>query len=299
MAPAKAFQTVTTPIWGKPSAHVLQGNRLHLNHGPIDLIIRAEGRDTEITGAYMAAIDRFQNILGELANELVELRKPLKNLEPDLQSSVAKRMAKACWPHRAVYITPMAAVAGSVADEIRDVMLAASPDLQTVFVNNGGDIALHVGEGATLKVGLVAELAKAKPDGAIVINHASLIRGIATSGWRGRSFSRGVADAVTVLAGSAAEADAAATMIANAVDVISPAIERATASSLDPDSDLGDILVTTHVGSLSQEENKEAIATGDRVGLSLLTVELISGYFIALQGEIRMSGGLIDMLLDL
>jgi uncharacterized protein len=299
LATAEAFQTVTTPIWGKPSARLLPNNRLHLNHGPIDLIIRAEGEDAEIKGAYNAAVERFQNILGELVSELVELRKPLKNLSPNFQFSVAKRMAKACWPHRAVYITPMAAVAGSVADEIRDMMLAASPDLQTIFVNNGGDIALHVSEGVSLKVGLVTELAYAKPEGLIVIDHASQIRGIATSGWRGRSFSRGVADAVTVLAGSAAEADAAATMIANAVDVISPLIERASASSLDPDSDLGDILVTTHVGHLSKTENEQALSAGENIGLSLMKTGLISGYFIALQDEIRMSKSVINMLSDL
>jgi uncharacterized protein len=293
VAAAKAFQTVTTPIWGKPSACILPNNRLHLNHGPIDLIIRAEGKDAEIMGAYKAAVERFQNILGELTNELVELRKPLKNLSPNFQSPVAKRMARACWPHRAQYITPMAAVAGSVADEIRDVMLNTSPYLQTIFVNNGGDIALHISEGATLRIGLVAEVAKVKPDGVIVIDHASQIRGIATSGWRGRSFSRGVADAVTVLARSAAEADAAATMIANAVDVISPFIERAPASSLDPDSDLGDILVTTHVWPLSQDENEQAIASGEKTGLSLLKAGLISGYCIALQDTIRMSPGLV------
>ena len=62
------------------------------------------------------------------------------------------------------------------------------------------------------------------------------MRGIATSGWRGRSFSLGIADAVTVLAATAAEADAAATVIANAVDLPGhPAIDtRAGAASSRP-----------------------------------------------------------------
>ena len=66
------------------------------------------------------------------------------------------------------------------------------------------------------------------------------MRGIATSGWRGRSFSLGIADAVTVLADRAAAADAAATIIANAVDLPGhPAIVRVPACELAPDSDLG------------------------------------------------------------
>jgi ApbE superfamily uncharacterized protein (UPF0280 family) len=70
---------------------------------------------------------------------------------------------------------------------------------------------------------------------------------VATSGWRckgkgGRSFSFGIADAVTVLAGSAAAADAAATVIANAVDLPGHgAITRRPASAIDPDSDLATV----------------------------------------------------------
>ena len=65
-------------------------------------------------------------------------------------------------------------------------------------------------------------------------------RGIATSGRHGRSFSLGIADAVTVLARTASQADAAATVIANAVDLPGhPAIVRCPAQDLQPDSDLG------------------------------------------------------------
>jgi hypothetical protein len=89
------------------------------------------------------------------------------------------------------------------------------------------------------------------------------VRGVATSGWRGRSFSLGIADAVTVLASSAAVADAAATLIANAVDLPGhPAIERTPAGDLDPQSDLGDLLVTREVGPLAANEIDIALAAG-------------------------------------
>ena len=60
---------------------------------------------------------------------------------------------------------------------------------------------------------------------------------------------------VTVLADTAACADVAATLIANAVDLPGHgAITRAPARTLFPDSDLGAIPVTTDVGALSAAE---------------------------------------------
>ena len=160
-------------------------------------------------------------------------------------------MAAAIAPHRPAFITPMAAVAGAVADEILAHMTAAAP-LARAYVNDGGDIALHLAPGETLTA--------AGPATRTTIAHADPVRGIATSGWRGRSFSLGIADAVTVLAATAAEADAAATMIANAVDLPHhPAISRAPANALQHDTDLGSMLVTTAVGPLSASEVARAL----------------------------------------
>ena len=89
------------------------------------------------------------------------------------------------------------------------------------------------------------------------------VRGVATSGRHGRSFTLGIADAVTVLAADAATADAAATLLANAVDLPGhPAIDRTPAVELAPDSDLGDRLVTVGVGHLADEEIEAALAAG-------------------------------------
>ena len=89
------------------------------------------------------------------------------------------------------------------------------PGIVRAQVNNGGDIALFLAPGERLRCALAVSGG---------MDHTTVwsdmpVRGIATSGWRGRSFSLGIADAVTVLAHSAAIADAAATMIANAVDL--------------------------------------------------------------------------------
>src|SRR5262249_22665650 len=202
-----------------PDAH--QGGRLHLQHGPIDLIIEAFGGPDEVERAYRQAIDRFGDILPTLVRELPLLRRPVGDVYPLLRGPVARRMAEAVWPHRAVYITPMAAVAGSVADEMLQAMLLGRT-LDKAYVNNGGDIAFHLSEGHELRAGIFVDAL----DGAVRLTHDSPVCGIATSGWGGRSFSLGIADSVTVLSANAAAADAAATIIANAVNADHPTIER-------------------------------------------------------------------------
>jgi ApbE superfamily uncharacterized protein (UPF0280 family) len=235
--------------------------RLHLQHGPIDLIIEAFGARDEVERAYRQAIDRFGDILPRLMRELPLLRRPVGEAYPLLRGPVARRMAEAVWPHRGVYITPMAAVAGAVADEMLQAMLAGRT-LDKAYVNDGGDIAFHLAPDHELRAGIFVDALHGPLDGAVRLTHGSPVRGIATSGWGGRSFSRGIADSVTVLAATAAAADAAATIIANAVDADHPAVERLPARELDPDSDLGDLLVTTAVGALPADIVDAALERG-------------------------------------
>ncbi|MGA9847328.1 MAG: UPF0280 family protein, partial [Roseiarcus sp.] len=124
------------------------------------------------------------------------------------------------------------------------------------------------------------------------IGAADRVRGVATSGWRGRSFSLGVADAVTVLAGSAALADAAATLIANAVDIPGhPAVKRAPARDLDPQSDLGDRRVTVAVGSLMPQEIDRALAAGAAEAELWQGLGLIEAAALRLGDRTRLVGG--------
>jgi len=262
-------------------AAFLPDGRLHLQHGPIDLIIEAFGASAEVERSYRQAIDRFGDILPTLVRELSMLRRPVRAAYPLVQGPVARRMAEAVWPYRGVYITPMAAVAGSVADEMLAAMLL-DRTLDKAYVNNGGDIAFHLSEGHELRAGIFVDAL----DGAVRLTHDRPVRGIATSGWGGRSFSLGIADSATVLARNAAEADAAATIVANAVNADHPAIERRPAPDLDPDSDLGDLLVTTHVGPLPAEVVAQALdhgaAEARRLGLSVA---------LSLQGQWRLEMG--------
>jgi hypothetical protein len=275
---------------GEHQAARLPGNRLHLNEGPSDLVIAAFGEPDAIERAYAAAEHAFDGLLAELASELAMLRQPLDHQPPSLHGATARRMARACWPHRRRFITPMAAVAGAVADTVMAAMLAKAPTLARAYVNNGGDIAVHVTPGHLLDIGVVPSLARARPEGFLRLQAHDHVRGVATSGWRGRSFSRGIADAVTVLARSAAEADAAATIIANAVDIDDPAIIRKPAHDLDPDSDLKGLAVTVDVGPLAPDAVTAALGNGVRMAQALLAEGLIEGALLALAGEWRSVG---------
>ncbi len=267
-------------------ALLADGKRLHLQDGPIDLIVEADGTAADVRAAYEAAARRFTGLLDELCEELRELRAAADPLQCSLKGAVACRMHAAVAPFAAdCFITPMAAVAGSVAEEILGAMLAAA-QLQRAYVNNGGDIALHLGEGERFSVGLMDRPDRQGLLRTMVIGADDPARGIATSGRHGRSFSLGIADAVTVLARTASQADAAATIIANAVDLPGhPAIVRQPANELQPDSDLGARLVTRDVGELTEGEIEAALDAGDRRGRALLAAGLIEGAALRLAGE--------------
>src|SRR5579863_4007268 len=241
----------------------LADGRWHFHDGPIDLVIEAFGEDRAVEAAYAAAWRRFETILDELCNELPLLRARSTPMRARPDGVVARRMKAAVAPfHASRFVTPMAAVAGAVAEEILDAMTSAAR-LTRAYVNDGGDIALYLEPGETFAIGMVDRPDRPSLFGRAAIWASDPVRGVATSGWRGRSFSLGIADAVTVLASSAAVADAAATLIANAVDLPGhPAIERTPARDLDPQSDLGDLLVTTEVGPLAENEIDIALAAG-------------------------------------
>jgi uncharacterized protein len=280
-----------------PQANWLEdGRRLHLNHGPIDLIIEAFGDGAETHAAYAQAVKRFQTVLTELVQELPELRRPAALRRRSSAGPTARRMECAVSPLAANFITPMAAVAGSVADEIMDAMLAGRT-LEKAYVNNGGDSALYLADGREMTIA-IAGTGHGFAD-RVTIRAEAPVRGVATSGWRGRSHSLGIADAVTVLAKDAAAADAAATIIANAVGLPGhPAVERAPASILSPDSDLGERLVTVGVGALSEAEVATALDAGLAVAEDCRKRGLIHAAALFLAGESRVCGALADLNSD-
>jgi ApbE superfamily uncharacterized protein (UPF0280 family) len=262
--------------------------RVHMSDGPIDLILEADGSPQVIRPAYEAAARRFATILDELCSELALLRSRCTRFSKQPARPIARIMAAAVSPYRERhFITPMAAVAGAVAEAVLAEMTRAA-SLDRAYVNNGGDVALHLSEGHRYKLGMIERPDSSLLFGSVEVSAESSVRGVATSGWRGRSFSLGIADAVTVLAATAAQADAAATIIANAVDLPGhPAITHVPANEIEPDSDLGAIPVTRNVGPLADHEVDRALQNGVRVAKELQACSLIHAAALCLQSEVR------------
>ena len=276
----------------EPQRHPLGEGRWHWQHGPIDLVIQAEGEPAAVAAAHAAAWRRFASVLAELVGELPLLRQPVGAAPCPLDGTVAQRMWRACAPLQAGFITPMAAVAGAVAQEL--IGCYQRPGIRRAWINNGGDIALHLAPGHSVRVGLLADIAQFQPaqaqgllatDAQFTVQAHLPVRGVATSGWRGRSFSLGIADSVTVLARTAAQADAAATVIANAVDVPHAGINRRPACELKDDSDLGAIPVTVAVPPLPAALVQQALQRGAAEARRLQSAGLIWAAVLACQGR--------------
>jgi ApbE superfamily uncharacterized protein (UPF0280 family) len=267
------------------------GRRLYLHHGPIDVILEGFGSTADLGLAYKAATNRFVYVLAELCGELGVLRQPVRRDASAPTGVIARRMFAAVRPYAdETFITPMAAVAGAVAEEILWAMTDAAP-LRRAYVNDGGDIALHLAPGEHFVVGMIERPDRPSLFGSATVRSDHPVRGIATSGWRGRSFSLGIADAVTVLADRAAVADAAATIIANAVNLPDhPKVQRVPARDLAPDSDLGELAVTVDVGELSSGEVEAALDSGETMATELLSKGLICAAALHLQDETRLVG---------
>lgn len=282
------------------SAHraPLGDGRVHFHHGPIDLVIGVDGEPAAVAAAIEHAWRRFVPLLGELVAELHRLRRCAEHDDvPD--GPVARAMHAAVLPFRPRFVTPMAAVAGAVADAIAACFEV--PGVSRAFVDNGGDIALRLAPGAApYAIGVALErgaLPGAHAHGRALpatlrIAADTPWRGVATSGCGGRSLSLGIADSVTVVATDGARADAAATMIANAVDVPYPGLRRAPASSLRDDSDLGERLVTVEVPPLPDDLVRRALDAGEACARVCLARGLVGAALLSLQGRWRAVGEL-------
>ncbi len=279
----------------------LSDGRWHFQHGPIDIVLRAEGAPQACQLALEAAWGRFQTILPELVTELALLKQPVASLqEGSFTGVVAQRMWQAAkalsWAAPQGFVTPMAAVAGAVAQEVVNAL--SKPGVQRAYVNNGGDIAVYLQAGEHWRIGLVSDLQQALgrdaqsellTDGQFQVDHAMPVRGMATSGWRGRSFSLGVADSVTVLAATAAQADVAATLIANRVNLDHPGIVRRPANSVRDDTDLGDRLVTLEVPRLPPAQVQDALQLGLDCARDMQAKAHIHAAFLCCQGQMAVA----------
>lgn len=279
---------------GGARAERLCDGRLHLQHGPIDLIVEAFGDERAAAAAYQKAIVVFRPLLAELMEDVATLRTPVHVTTAPARGQVARAMVEACRPHTTRWVTPMAAVAGAVADRVL-AALTADGTLTRAYVNNGGDIALYLTPEQWFDVGIVAELDRPRIVARARVWATCPVRGVATSGFGGRSLSFGIADAVTVLATDGAAADVAATLIANAVNVDAPTICRRPACRVRDDTDLGDRPVTTAVGELTVPAIAAALDAGAREAASMRDRGLIAAAYLSLRGHHRIVAGPVPL----
>jgi hypothetical protein len=224
-------------------------------------------------------------VLEDLAKCLPIIKKKSQELEikeefPD----VVRRMIEATKKTEESDLTPLAAVAGTASDVVADFIFSQGGT--KIIVDNGGDIAIRLREGEVAKVGVKTDIHAKLPTYLIPIDSNMGIGGVATSGLGGRSFTKGIASAATVLAEKASLADATATVVGNFTNIDDPKIIRFLAEKIYPDTDIAGEWVTIKVGELSQEKIVEALDKGLSKANTIRQKGLIHGAMIALQGRV-------------
>jgi len=246
--------------------------------GPMRLVIRAWRKgQPQLAPARQVAEEAF-GCLERIARSRSLLRRPWPQIAELPADELACRMITSVKAVGDDDLTPMAAVAGTIADAVADRLLAQGAT--RVIVDNGGDIAIRLLEDETATVGIRPQVTRPLISHLIQLDAVRPAWGVTTSGLGGRSFTRGIASAVTVLAASAAAADAASTAIANACFVENENIRQIPAELIDPNTDLAGIPVTVSVGQLSRAQRQAAIARALQRAEDLVARGVILGALI-------------------
>ncbi len=244
---------------------VLPDGRVFVDYGPASMVITARRQGEPFPEAAEAAFPLIESALAEIAQALPVLRRAggdYSRLE-----GLPRVMAEAVLAAGEPTLTPMAAVAGTVADAVADWIFAQGADV--VAVNNGGDVALRLGPGQSLRMGILPEL-EGGISQVVTLQAEDGVGGVCTSGLGGRSLTRGIARAVTVFSRRCALADACATHLANCSYVASPRVHICLAGELEPESDIAGLTVVTGVDSLEEHEVRQGLEQVRREALRQL-----------------------------
>jgi len=256
---------------------------MFLEIGPVSVVIQGEkdGRRYEFEKEPLAR--KINDILKEIADFLPILRqKAYKIKNTKHVPEVPRRMIEAVRAVDEVSLTPMAAVAGAVADSVKKFLKDEGPDL--ISVNNGGDISIFNGTGRRFNI-QIGDISTGRSLPCILSVERLEDYGIATSGFGGRSLTLGVADVVTVIAETGAMADAAATHICNCTSIVSDNVVRRKASEVDPLTDIPDDYVTTIIGQLNEDAITIALENGLTIAYNMIKYRNIYDAVIVLQGH--------------
>lgn len=269
---------------------VLSPGKVLVDHGPVTMTIEAFLGGQPLTGAAVAGAGKVPAMLNQLVEYLPAARRAVAELDPagdHTYPEVLRRMTLSVRRLEEADFTPMAAVAGTFSDMVKEVVVDAGSD--RVIVNNGGDIALHIGSARDpFRVGIISDLAAGRVTHRLNVFPGMGVGGIATSGLGGRSLTKGVASAVTVVAENGSLADAAATAISNATNCNDPGVERCPAEELDYLTDIRGHLVTRRVGILAGASVEEALLNGVRRARELCWQGMIVGAVVFVQGRVVM-----------
>ncbi len=263
----------------------LHDGRILVDYGPMRMFISAFENGKPLINLAKEGAHLAIKVLEDLAKFLPVIKRKSQGLEiEEAFPVVVRRMIEATKEMEGPDLTPLAAVAGTASDAVADFIFSKGGT--KIIVDNGGDIAIRLREGEVAKVGVKTEIDAKQPTYLISIDPTMGIGGVATSGLGGRSFTKGIASAATVLSKTASFSDAAATVIGNFTNVEDPNIMRSLAEKIYPDTDIAGEWVTIKVGELSQEKIEEALNKGLSKAQSICQKGLISGALIALQGRV-------------
>jgi ApbE superfamily uncharacterized protein (UPF0280 family) len=283
MATKRETEISVPPI--KDIIRPLPDGAVVLDYGPMRMVIRAFDRETPLVDLAMKGADLAMRLLEDQARFLPVIKRKAHTLEvrPEYPE-VVREMIDSTQKMEELDLTPLAAVAGAGSDLVADFLFDRGAT--KVIVDNGGDIALRLRAGEAVTVGLKTEITAENPAYVIPIDVGMGVGGVATSGLGGRSFTKGIASAATVLARNASLADAAATVVGNYTNVEDPGIDRSRAEAIYPGTDIAGEWVTTRVGALPPERVEEALQNGLQKARTLVERGLIKGALIAVKQKV-------------
>ena len=255
--------------------------------GPMRLVISAfVGKIPQPEMSIRAAKESFK-YLEQVARLRGLLRQRFSKLPDSLDNSLAIKMIRSILAVGDEDLTPMAAVAGTIGDAVADFLF--SRGMTKVVLDNGGDVAVRLQEGASVTVGIRPEIGKQGISNVIGLDSRLPSWGVTTSGLGGRSLTRGIASASTVIAESASLADAATTAVANASFVEDEKVIQRPAEEIDPETDIAGLPVTVKVGPLSEETKAVAVSRAIGRAKELIKRDIIFGAYVAVQGKVAMT----------
>lgn len=257
--------------------------KIFYDYGPISMVISAWQTGKPLTQKCKESTEVAQKCLEEISINLEKIKKPWPLCQEEKLTGLAQLMWMAAKNTGAKDLTPLAAVAGAVSDHVADWLFKEGAT--KVIVNNGGDVALRLANDEETCVGIVPYIGAEHYGQTVKVKGTDNIGGIATSGLGGRSFTKGIADSVTVFAERCIVADVFATTLANASFIPSPRVKQVLAEKIDPKTDLVGEMVTVSVDRLESSEIEKSLRQIKDFAQKNSLLNLIEAVFVHLQGQ--------------